>query len=225
MPCRLLLAVSLLFVCCVSLLAEEKDSPSPAETTSKPKVIKLFDGKSLDGWKINKEGFYSEPGEVSIKNGELHLGKGSPATGIVFTKQPPKMNYELSLEAKRTEGGDFFCGLTFPVGSKHQTLIVGGWGGGVTGLSNIDGMSAVENETTGYTEFENDRWYKIRVRVTPEFINVWIDKDSIIDFEIADHRLDIWIEQDTSKPLGIGTWNTGSALRKIQIKPIEKAPK
>ena len=38
------------------------------------------------------------------------------------------MDYELRLEAKRVEGGDFFCGLTFPVGKEYCTLILGGWG-------------------------------------------------------------------------------------------------
>lgn len=60
----------------------------------------------------------------------------------------PVMNYELSLEAMRVDGSDFFCGLTFPVGSNFCSFIVGGWGGGVVGLSSLNSEDASQNETT-----------------------------------------------------------------------------
>ena len=50
-------------------------------------------------------------------------------TGITWTNEMPRMGYEISLEAMRVEGSDFFCGLTFPVGKDYLSLIVGGWGG------------------------------------------------------------------------------------------------
>lgn len=200
-------------------LASAEETKEPAKQDSS--VKKLFDGKTLKGWKVNSKGFYKDHGEVTVKDGAIHLGKGDPATGIVIASDPPKMNYEFRLEAKRTEGSDFFCGVTFPVGETHQTLIVGGWGGGVTGLSNIDGMSAVENETTGYTEFENDKWYKVRVRVEPKAIRVWLGDEKIVHINPEGRRLDIWIEQDTTKPLGVGTWYTGSALRNLEIEKLE----
>lgn len=196
------------------LAAEEK--PSAPES----KVQKLFDGKSLRGWKVNDQGFYEEHGEVTVKEGAIHLAQGDPATGIVIDSKPPTMNYEVRLEAMRVQGSDFFCGLTFPVGESYQTLILGGWGGGVTGVSNIDGMAAIENETTGYTEFENNKWYKIRVRVEPTKVQVWLDNEKIISYNPEGRRLDIWIEQDTTKPLGIGSWNTGSALRNIELETL-----
>ncbi|MBI1247797.1 DUF1080 domain-containing protein [bacterium] len=211
-PAALLLLLLLLPVS--SLMAEEK----PAKPEKK--VQKLFDGKTLKGWKINDKGYYDEHGEVAVKDGAIQLPKGDPATGIVIDGKPPKMNYEIRLEAKRVDGTDFFCGMTFPVGKTHQTLIIGGWGGGVTGVSNIDGMAAVENETTGYTEFENNRWYKIRLRVQPKQIQVWLDNEQIIDYNPEGRQLDIWIEQDTTKPLGIGTWNTGAALRNIELERL-----
>jgi len=217
-----MLRPALLLVCFVCFsavaIAQEKEAEQPKET--KAKTQQLFDGKSLKGWKINDKGFYEDHGKVTVKDGEILLGKGDPATGIVLDGNPPKMNYEVRLEAKRVEGSDFFCGLTFPVGDAHQTLIIGGWGGGVTGVTSIDGMSAVENETTGYTEFENDKWYKIRLRVKPKHVQVWLDGEEIIHYNPEGRRLDIWIEQDTTKPLGIGTWNTGAALRKLELETL-----
>jgi hypothetical protein len=135
------------------------------------------------------------------------------------------MNYEISLEARRTEGSDFFCGMTFPVEKKHCTLICGGWGGGTTGLSNVNGFSADENETTGYTEFENGRWYKVRLRVTPEKIAAWIDDKQIVDLKLKDKRFNIWWEQEPLRPFGIGNWYSSSELRNITLTRLAKDDK
>ena len=67
----------------------------------------------------------------------------------------------------KIEGADFMCGLTFPVGDSHASLILGGWGGTVAGISSIDGHDASENETSSFISFPKDRWYTIRMRVTP----------------------------------------------------------
>ena len=50
-------------------------------------------------------------------------------------------------ETHGMQGGDFFCGLTFPYGDASCTFVVGGWGGGLVGLSSINGDDASENET------------------------------------------------------------------------------
>ena len=49
-------------------------------------------------------------------------------------------------------------------------ILLGGWGGGVVGISSIDTMDASENETTKYRQFVTDRWYKVRLRVTPRVV-------------------------------------------------------
>src|SRR6187397_1050193 len=99
------------------------------------KPTPLFDGKSLDGWKITP---FGGEGEVTVKDGAIVMEMGNDMTGITWTKPFPKMDYEVSLEAMRVAGGDFFCGLTFPVNDKPCSLIIGGWGGGTVGLSSID---------------------------------------------------------------------------------------
>ena len=73
-------------------------------------------------------------------------------------------------------GIDFFCGLTFPVKEDFCSFIVGGWAGAVVGLSTIDGLDASENETTKLMRFEKDEWYKIKLRVTFEKIETWINE-------------------------------------------------
>ena len=110
---------------------------------------------------------------------------GDGCTGITWKDSFPKINYELSLEAKRIMGIDFFCGLTFPVQDDFCSFIVGGWAGAVVGLSTIDGLDASENETTTYRKFDKGKWYKIRLRVGEKAIQAWLGKENIVDQEIT----------------------------------------
>ena len=176
----------------------------------------LFDGKTLTGWEPTD---FSGRGSVTITNGQINLGLGY-MTGITWTNEIPRMGYEVSLDAMRVDGSDFFCGLTFPVGKDYLSFIVGGWGGGVVGISNIDGSNASENETTSYMNFVNGRWHHIRVRVEPAQIQAWIDEDRVVNLETTNKTFSIRIEMESSKPLGIATWNTAAALKNIQLKKL-----
>lgn len=178
----------------------------------------LFDGTTLRGW---KETDFAGRGEVTVENGQIIIGVGNDMTGITWTNDLPRINYEVSLEAKRVDGSDFFCGLTFPVKEDPCTLVLGGWGGGVVGLSSINGSDASENETTTFTSFQNDRWYSIRLRVTTEKIEVWIDDRKTIDLKLEDRRFSIRIEVEESKPFGIATWRTTGAVRNLRIRALD----
>jgi hypothetical protein len=169
--------------------------------------VSLFDGKTMFG-------------KVVAADGSIVLEAGGPMTGIAWTGNVPRGEYEVALEGQRIEGGDFFCGLTVPVGNQHVTLILGGWGGNVVGLSNIDSYSAVENETTAGKEFENGRWYAIGVRVTATKIETWIDDDQVIDFDRTGHQFTIWPQQEPGKPLGITSYYTKAAFRNIRVRAL-----
>lgn len=179
----------------------------------------LFDGKKLGQWEVIKKNDFEKHGKVTIKNGVLSLPSGQPATGIRWTGEFPRNHYEVSLQARRTKGNDFFCGITFPFNESYLSLIIGGWGGGVTGLSNIDNMAAVENETTGYVEVKDNHWYQVRLQVTPERIRAWVDGEEILDFMTRDHKFSIWWEQEPVRPFGIASWYTSTELRNIRIVP------
>ena len=130
------------------------------------------------------------------------------------------MDYEIELEAMRLKGHDFFCGLTFPVRDSSCSLVAGGWGGLVVGLSTLDHYDASENETTSVMDFETGRWYRFRVRVTEDKIEAWIDEDKVVDVETTGKVIDVRSEMDLSKPLGIACWQTASAVRGIVVRRI-----
>ena len=145
----------------------------PQPTTQPSPWAALFNGTDLTGW---KETDYAGRGNVKVENGELHIENGLVITGVTFTNSAvlPKTNYEISYQAKRVNGSDFFALLTFPVGDKHASFVTGGWGGAVTGISSINSMDASENDTTVYLKYNQDQWFTFRLRVTPENLSVWM---------------------------------------------------
>ena len=200
---------------------DRPDDPGTASADNKTpddrKWTSLFDGKSLKGWKVAD---FPGKGEVTVKDGAIVLGSGMDLTGVTIDRKMPGVNYEMELEAMRAGGSDFFCGLTFPSGEEHCTLIVGGWGGGVVGLSSLDGMDASENGTTTYREFENGTWYPIRLRVTDKRITAWIDGEQEIDVDVSNTGLDTRIEVEWSKPCGFASWQTTAKLRKLRLREL-----
>jgi hypothetical protein len=177
----------------------------------------LFDGKSLDGWEITN---FGPQGPVYVSGGEIILGMGDGCTGITWKREFPSINYKVTLEAKRVAGNDFFCGITFPAGKDPCTLIIGGWGGTVVGLSSINKMDASENETTKLMKFEKDQWYNICLIVKEDSIKALIDNIPVISFAVDGKKLSIRPEVELSRPFGITSWTTAAALRNIRLTRI-----
>jgi hypothetical protein len=207
--------------------ATDKQAKSPSATSAaakqsndKEKWISLFDGKTLKGWKIPN---FGTQGDVEVEDGKIILGFGDGCTGVTWTKDFPKWNYEVRCDAMRVDGNDFFCGMTFRVGDDPCSLIVGGWGGTVVGLSSVDGHDAANNETSTGREFKEKRWYNIRVRVTKDRIVCWIDEDKVVDLELKDRKISIRPEVDLSRPFGIASWRTTAALKNIQVRHLDPA--
>jgi hypothetical protein len=201
---------------------EELPKAEKDEKAKKPEWTPLFDGKSLKNWTAPN---FGTQGEVEVKDGQLILNFGDGCTGATWTKDFPKSGYEIEVEAMRVDGRDFFCGLTFPVGEDPLTLIIGGWGGSVVGISTLDGFSAVENDTASQQEFKNKQWYKIRLRVLPERITAWIDDKEVVDKDIRNTKLSIRNEVVLSKPLGLTSWKTTAAYKTIQYRLLSDKEK
>lgn len=179
----------------------------------------LFDGKTLHNWQTTD---FAGGNEAKVEKGVIQIESGAEMSGITWTNGSlPKTDYEISLDAMKTQGTDFFCGLTFPVQNSFCSLILGGWGGGVTGISSIDGMDASENETTKSLYFEPNKWYHVRVSVTDTKIETWLDDKLIIDLPLENRTISLRFgEIFKSKPLGVATYETSSALKNIQLRLV-----
>jgi hypothetical protein len=223
-----LLVAALAFAGCASSPSAQISAAAPVQPTpitAAPVLADwtpLFDGKTLTGWKVTD---FAGAGEVSVENGMIIIGSGVMLSGVNWTNAAtlPKTNYEIALEAKRMQGHDFFCGLTVPVGDSHCSLIVGGWGGTLVGISSIDHMDASENETSKFLFFEENRWYPIRMRITPKKLEAWIDGEQLVDVVITDREITVRPgEIEDSRPLGIATYQTKAAVRDIRIRRLSE---
>ena len=178
----------------------------------------LFDGKSLTGWRVTE---FDSGGRVEVQHGLLVFWMGEPFVGVNYTNRIPTVNYEVAFEAMRVAGSDFFCGLTFPVHDSHCSLIVGGWGGGVVGISSLDGADASENETTQFVTFETGRWYRIRVRVSEQKLEAWIEQKKVVDVVTTGRKISTRFgDIELSKPFGLASWSTSAAFRGIRIRDV-----
>ncbi len=199
-----------------SQAASEHNADADDQAKSRPdwKPLEIGSGGS---W---VESRFGGDGEIKIGDGVISLGFGDPLTGVRWEGEFPKLNYEISLEARRTAGFDFFCGMTVPVGDQRCSLILGGWGGSLIGLSSIGGEDAANNETMMIREFEQNRWYKIRMRVAEKRIQVWLDDEEIIDFERDDRPLDIRAEMEQSTPVGVAAFQCESQIRNVRVRRL-----
>jgi hypothetical protein len=184
----------------------------------------LFDGKSLGGWKQTDFGGGGDVRvEKSFRGGApaIVVEMGASLSGFNWTGDVPRTNYEIAMEAMKIDGNDFLCGLTFPVADSYASLILGGWGGGVVGISSIDFRDASENDTTQYLGFAKNRWYHVRMRVTPAKLEAWLDDKKIVDQVLAGHKIGLRAgDISRSKPLGISTYQTAAAYRDIRIRRL-----
>jgi hypothetical protein len=200
-------------------LAQEKPVPPDRKAAG---WKSLFDGKTMEGWKVTD---FAGHGDARVREGALEIDMGLALSGVQYTNSVPKVNYEIALQAMKRKGSDFFCGLTIPYKEDHCTFICGGWGGGVVGLSSVNGMDAAENETTDYKKFEDQVWYRIVLRVMEDRIQAWIDDKLFLNLSTVDVKIGMRIgEIEQSIPLGVATWMTSSAIKDVQLRTITPTP-
>ncbi len=184
--------------------------------------ISLFDGESLGCWEGGGEAGGIDP---KVEDGCLVIGMGAMSSGIKFVpeKAPepfPSTDYEIEYIAMRRMGNDFFAAMTFPFGESSCTLVNGGWGGALFGLSSIDKMDASENNYSSYVPFKNKTWYVFRIRVTEKSIAVWLDDEKKIDVPTEGHKISVRMEMNRYKPLGIASWVSEGWVKSIRYRRL-----
>ncbi|HET6248449.1 MAG TPA: DUF1080 domain-containing protein [Tepidisphaeraceae bacterium] len=209
----------------IALRAPAADPPAKAPPTSDPPAKpapaanwqSLFDGKTLGKWQVSD---FAGHGTPEVEDGNIVLPFGEALTGITYSGEVPKMNYEIELQAKKVNGSDFFCGLTFPVNDSFASLICGGWGGTIVGISSLDEKDANRNETRLSRKFDKDKWYTIRMRILPDRLMAWIDNEKVVDVATTGRKISTRVEVEASKPFGISSYQTTAALRQIRIRTL-----
>ncbi|MFN3241013.1 MAG: DUF1080 domain-containing protein [Planctomycetota bacterium] len=177
----------------------------------------LFDGRSTAGWTATN---FGGEGPIEVVDGALRFDFGSPMTGLTWAGEPPSGDYDLEVVAARVDGTDFFCGLTFPVGDAHLTLVLGGWGGSLCGISNLDGEDAANNDSKRLFRFENGRDYRVLVQVRADHLDVQLDGEPFLHVPLSSRALSLRPEVELCTPLGIASFATRARVRSIRWRPV-----
>jgi hypothetical protein len=209
-PCLLALA------CCFGIAG---CGGGDSATAPQPRSWDLLSPAHLPFWSAAE---IERTGEVTIAESMLRLRAGAPMTAVRYTAWQqsglPTSGYEVTFEARRLDGSDFFAALTFPVGQSFLTFVNGGWGGATTGLSNIDDSSAINNVTGSAQRYETGVWYAFRLQVTEDAVKVWMDERLIINLARAGRRLDLRMgEIESCVPFGFASFDTVGEIRRVQV--------
>jgi hypothetical protein len=186
-------------------------------------TVALFNGKDLSGWK--PADIWGNGKVEALSNGVVSCGIGKPLTGLAYTNTFPTMSYEIKMEALRKEGSDFFVAMTIPVESNACTVVIGGWGGNLCGISSINFMDASENQYSEGVVLKNDVWYTLRVRVTPGLLEVFLN-DTLytakVPFESSSaFTLRAGSDIDKTKPFGLATYETKALWRNLTVNKLK----
>lgn len=200
--------------------AAQNVSQNAAPQTDAEGWVSLFNGKDLTGWKVPE---FGGEGEVTVEDGILTIGMGAMISGITLDQPFPfQTNYEIEVTAKRTMGFDFYAAITFPIGEKgYATFINGGWGGGVFGLSCVNGFDASENETMQLITTKNDRWDSFRVRVFEDRIEGWMNDKKIVDCPRDGNEFTTRFEVEYCQPLGISNYCSETKIKSIRYRALK----
>ena len=185
--------------------------------------VELFDGNTLNGWQVLRQGDFAHGGPVRVEGGRLLLGRGAPRTGIAWTGEIPTEDYEIAMTARREAGNDSFCGLYFPIGDTVCTLSVGGYRGRWIGLANVDGRNPAQNGVGRQMTFETGRWYRIRLRVTKAKVQGWVEDAQVFDVLRQGHKFTPSLH-DVPAELALITWETTAGIENIRLRRVGPEP-
>ena len=183
----------------------------------------LFDGKTLNGLTRLTKGPFAKTaaGSIRIENRQLVL-KDRGFAGLGAIGPVPRTNYEVQVEAMRISGDGDFASLHFPVGEESCELLVGILNGGkIVGVGRIDGRPAENNETTHNITFQLNRWYSVRLRVTDDRLEAWIDSEKLIDLSRKGRGFTTWLNAGWDSPLAVYAFRGKAAIRSIRIRELK----
>ena len=190
------------------------DAPEPAAS---PWTV-LFDGADLSAWEA---GVFGEDPEFEVRDGGVVLPQGVPLAGLTHRGAPPVTPFEAEFDVTKEYGADFFLAVTFPVRGEHLTLVLGGWGGVVCGLSCLDGEDASGNDTRTLRSFPDGSRYRVRLAVTDQRVRVDVDGELLLEAGLEGRDLTIRPEVEPSVPFGVASFATQTILHGVRVRPLD----
>jgi Domain of Unknown Function (DUF1080) len=152
-----------------------------AEVQSEEGFVSLFDGKTLDGWKINqaKEAFAVEDGAIKANGDCCHLFYEGKVQGAKFK------NFEVRLDVmtqKNSNGGLFI----------HTVYQDRGWPSGYeiqvnNTQSDPQKSGGLYNTVKNLTPFADDAWMKFVIIVNAGKVIVTVDGKELVNYQ-ADEK-------------------------------------
>ncbi|MEM9381352.1 MAG: DUF1080 domain-containing protein [Planctomycetota bacterium] len=174
----------------------------------------LLDADDRARW---RSGVFGEDPELEVNARGVVLPIGVPLAGLTYTGEPPTGSYVLEVQATKEYGSDFFLGVTFPVRDAHLTLVLGGWGGAVCGLSCLDGEDASSNDTRTVRSFPNGKLRTVTIEVSDARVTARIDGEPIVECPLEGRVLSIRPEVEPSVPLGVASFATCTTLHRVRL--------
>ncbi|MDG1048934.1 MAG: hypothetical protein P8R46_01880 [Planctomycetota bacterium] len=199
---------------CASPASEGEPAPPPQGSEWEV----LFDGGDLSQWKA---GIFGEDPEFELVEDGVVIPQGVPLAGLTYQGTAPSPPFEAEFEVTKEYGADFFFAVTFPVRGEHLTLVLGGWGGVVCGLSCIDGEDASGNATRTIKNFPDGSRYRVRLAVTDERVRVDLDGERLLDADLRGRKLELRPEVDPSVPFGVASFATQTILHRVRARQLE----
>lgn len=171
---------------------------------------------------------FGSNGGVELAHDVITLHQGERLEGLKYAGNAAELLgekldcYEIKLEARRTGGRDIFLGLTFPVGTKESaSLILGGWGGSVCGISSVDGGDASGNPYKSIVNFEDNQWYAVTVHVDAKEVSATLDGKPLFSVPRAGRHFDLRAEVEPTAPLGLFTFGTSAQVRGLSVRQLK----
>jgi hypothetical protein len=191
-----------------------------------PKPLRSFDLMTQpEAWSLIAD--IPNTGELEAKSDMIRLHSGKPITAARYSRWQeqamPVVDYEIRYEAMRESGTDFFNAVTFPVRKLSDccTFVLGAWGGGLAGISNIDNQDANENTTRSEHRFEQGKWYAVRIEVRADYLRVWLNEARIVNAYIEGHKISQRPgELEACAPFGLGTYWTTGCIRGLVVREL-----
>ena len=161
-------SVATLFAACVApLIAAETETG----------FVSLFDGKTLDGWKVNEapDAFSIEDGAIKANGNRCHLFYEGKVNDAKFK------NFEVRLDVmtRKNSNGGFFI---------HTAFLKEGWPSGYEiQVNNTQGdpqkSGGLYNTVKNLEAFEDDKWMQYVIIVQDGTVKVKVNDKDLVDYK------------------------------------------